>query len=341
MAQVYKRPLSVFYLQEAPTRFRVMEDFRRLPGVVAGRYSPGLLLEIRRAQERRQLALELLEETAETSPAFPLITSIDSDPEDVGLVIRKTLSVSYAKQTAWRDARAGFNTWRSRVEELGVLVFQATRVDTDEMRGFSIAETVLPVIVVNRKDALSGRTFSLLHEFTHLMLRRSGICDFDENAFRPPEEQKIEVFCNAVAAAALMPRERFVTENVVLQHAKGQSSWGDDELIELARQYSVSREAALRRLLTLGRTTTSFYQQKREQLMAENKAERQREREKQGEQEFRRNPPVEALSNFGRNFVRLVLDTYYQDRITLSDVSGYLGLRVRHLPAIEQKLAAR
>jgi transcriptional regulator with XRE-family HTH domain len=163
MAQVYKRPLSVFYLQEAPTRFRVMADFRRLPGVVAGRYSPGLLLEIRRAQERRQLALELLEETAETSPAFPLITSIDSDPEDVGLVIRKTLSVSYAKQTAWRDARAGFNTWRSRVEELGVLVFQATRVDKDEMRGFSIAETVLPVIVVNRKDALRAHLQPVAH----------------------------------------------------------------------------------------------------------------------------------------------------------------------------------
>lgn len=108
------------------------------------------------------------------------------------------------------------------------------------------------MIVVNRKDALSGRTFCLLHEFTHLTLRRSGICDFDKSAFWPPEEQKVEVFCNAVAAAALMPRERFLTENIELQRAKDQPSRSDDELIELARQYSVSREAALRRLLTLG-----------------------------------------------------------------------------------------
>ncbi|MGZ9034940.1 MAG: ImmA/IrrE family metallo-endopeptidase [Rhodospirillales bacterium] len=73
---------------------------------------------------------------------------------------------------------------------MGVLVFQATRVEMDEVRGFSIAEPVLPVIVVNRKDAPSGRTFSLLHEFTHLLLRRSGICDFDESATRAPREEK-------------------------------------------------------------------------------------------------------------------------------------------------------
>lgn len=341
MARVYKRPLSVFYLQEVPARFRVMEDFRRLPGIVAGHYSPSLLLEIRTAQERRQLALELFQETAELLSAFPLTGSVDDNPEDVSLIIRKALGISYAEQTSWRDTRASFNAWRSRTEGIGVLVFQATRVEIDDMRGFSIAEPTLPVIVVNRKDALTGRTFSLLHEFTHLMLRRSGICDFDESTTRAPDEQKIEVFCNAVAAAALMPREQFLSENIVVRHAAGQRSWSDDELIELSRQYGVSREAALRRLLTLGRTSMSFYQQRREQLLAEYKDKREREREKQGEAEFRRNPPVEALSNFGRNFVRLVLDTYYQDRITLSDVAGYLGLRVRHLPVIEQKLAAR
>jgi DNA-directed RNA polymerase specialized sigma subunit len=34
--------------------------------------------------------------------------------------------------------------------------------------------------------------------------------------------------------------------------------------------------------------------------------------------------------------VRLVLQSYYQDRITLSDVSEYLGVRLKHLSKIEQ-----
>ena len=39
--------------------------------------------------------------------------------------------------------------------------------------------------------------------------------------------------------------------------------------------------------------------------------------------------------------VRLVLDNYYQDRITLSDVSGYLGVRVKHVPRIEMAIETR
>jgi transcriptional regulator with XRE-family HTH domain len=62
MTEVYKRPLAVFFLPEPPKGFQVMKDFRRMPGTIAGLYSPQLLLEIRRAQERRQLALDLLAE---------------------------------------------------------------------------------------------------------------------------------------------------------------------------------------------------------------------------------------------------------------------------------------
>ena len=126
LAQAYKRPLSVFYLQEVPQRFQVMKDFRRLPGMVAQQYSPELLIEIRCAQERRQLAFELLEETGETPKEFPLQATLDDDPEDVGLTVRKTLQVSYAEQTSWRDDRAGFNLWRARIEDIGALVFQTT-----------------------------------------------------------------------------------------------------------------------------------------------------------------------------------------------------------------------
>ena len=38
----------------------------------------------------------------------------------------------------------------------------------------------------------------------------------------------------------------------------------------------------------------------------------------------------------GRGFTRLVLRSYYDQRITLNDVSSYLGARVKHIPALEQ-----
>ena len=47
-----------------------------------------------------------------------------------------------------------------------------------------------------------------------------------------------------------------------------------------------------------------------------------------------------AVNINGPAFVRLVLENYYQERITLSDVSSYLNVRVKHLPRIEQAVLA-
>ena len=38
----------------------------------------------------------------------------------------------------------------------------------------------------------------------------------------------------------------------------------------------------------------------------------------------------------GRGFTRLVLRSYYDKRITLNDVSNFLGAKVKHIPALER-----
>src|SRR5262249_31661019 len=80
-------------------------------------------------------------------------------------------------------------------------------VPLSEMRGFAIAKPQLPVVVVNGKDySQGGKAFTLLHELTHIILGESAISNgATEELTRTPEEQKIERFCDAVAAAALMP----------------------------------------------------------------------------------------------------------------------------------------
>ena len=214
-----------------------------------------------------------------------------------------------------------------------------TRVEADEVSGFALAEELLPVVAVNRKNTFNRRTFSLLYEFTPLMLRLSGVSDLEVDAERPPEDQRVEVFCNRVTAAALMPRGQVLSEPTVIAHRPEHPEWDDADISELAVTYSVSREALLRRLLTFGLTTQAFYRTKRAQYNEEFFTQQERQRERQKGQEFRRNPPREAISTIGEPFVRLVLDNYYQDRITLRDVSSYLGVRVKHFPRIEQAIS--
>ena len=191
--------------------------------------------------------------------------------------------------------------------------------------------------MVNRKDVYPRRTFSLLHELAHLMLRQSGVSEVNVDAPRPAADAQIEVFCNHVAAATLMPRVAFLAEPLVAQRP-GIQDWSDDAIEVLSLTYNTSREGIVRRLLTFGRVTPEFYNGKRAQYAAEFRAQRQREREARGNDGIPRNMPRETIADFGRPFVRAVIENYHQDRITLSEVSGYLGVKVRHIPVIESQV---
>jgi Zn-dependent peptidase ImmA (M78 family)/transcriptional regulator with XRE-family HTH domain len=338
LAALFKRPLAVFYLPEAPPRFAVMRDLRRLPGTGARSYSPAVQLEIRAANERRELALELAADLEQEVQKFTLTATMEEDAETVGARIRTVLGVTMDLQLHWRDneGRAGFNAWRNRIENLGVLVFQTTRFPSNEASGFAIVAETLPVIAVNRNDALTRRTFSLLHELAHLMIRVSGVSELATDVNRPPEDQRIEVFCNSVAAAALIPRDVLLADARVVVQGTRSEQWSDAEIRDLADQFGVSREALLRRLLTLNRTTEAFYARKRAQFIAEFDESQKRKKEKAAESEMKRNMPQETVSNFGRRLVNMLLDNYHQDRMTLSEVSGYLGLKVKHVPRLEE-----
>jgi Zn-dependent peptidase ImmA (M78 family)/DNA-binding XRE family transcriptional regulator len=341
LAALFKRPLAVFYLPNAPSKFAVMRDLRRLPGTGPRHYSPALQLEIRAAAERRELALDLAADLDEELPKFTLKADVKEDSERVGQRIREALGVTDDLQKNWRDAdgRTGFNAWRSRIENTGTLVFQTTAIESEEASGFAIFADASPVISVNRKDALTRRTFSLLHEFAHLMIRVSGVSDLETDAMRPPEDQTIEVFCNQVAAAALMPKDSLLAEPGVAEQGLRSDAWTDAQISDLARRFNVSREAVLRRLLTFDRTTNDFYTRKRAQYIAEYQAQRARQREQT--KEIKRNMPQETVSHFGKPLVRMLLNNYWQDRMTLSAVSGYLGLKVKHIPNLAKAAGLR
>jgi Zn-dependent peptidase ImmA (M78 family) len=137
-----------------------------------------------------------------------------------------------------------------------------------------------------------------------------------------------------------MPREALLAQNDVVRHGARSVAWKDAEIGELARIFGVSREALLRRLLTFGRTTQEFYAIKRAQYNAEYQAMRKHEKEAP-KKDMKRNMPVETVSNFGRPFVRMLLGNYYQDRLTLSALSGFLNLKVKHIPKLEKAAGIR
>lgn len=340
LGRVYKRPLAVFFLPTPPKVFDALRDFRRLPQDRLETQSPELAFEIRRAHARREIALDLHSDLyGEKPPLLALTARLDEEPEEVAARLRKRLGVTSGEVARWRTSYDALNGWRRALEAAGVLVFQAEDVEVTEMRGFSISEQSFPVVVVNIKDSIVGRVFSMLHEATHLMLREGGVCDLEEGS---SSQGRVEVFCNHVAAATLMPGSLLLKDEPVLTH-RG-SDWTDDAIVWIAQRYRVSREAVVRRLLVLGKTTEAFYRKKRAEYRAEFEAQRdEAEQRKASGQEDRGFAPPDrmAVARAGHVFARLVLNSYHQDRITANDLSSFLEVRLKHLSKIERAVLGR
>ncbi|MFH1742963.1 MAG: ImmA/IrrE family metallo-endopeptidase [bacterium] len=332
LGDVYKRPLAIFYLPKPPVESFAIHDFRRFPGEAAGYQSPKLRLAVRQAQFRREVALDLYRGTEGVPPDFPFRFALSDAPEKVAREIREFLGVTYEEQINWNGLYKAFNRWRSALEDVGILVFQVSGVDVEEIRGLSISEMPLPTVVVNNRDSVPGRIFSMLHELTHLVLNEGGMCDMREGAYEAQEARHIEVFCNRVAGEILVPTQYLLAEEQVLGN-QGKERWTDEDLRFLANRYRVSREMLLRRLLICSRTSDSFYREKRQQFNLEYEASAKRRESGRGPQPHRR-----PLISAGYFFVRLVLNSYYQDRITPNDVAEFLDVRLKHLRNIEHEV---
>jgi Zn-dependent peptidase ImmA (M78 family)/transcriptional regulator with XRE-family HTH domain len=336
MAATYKRLLSDFFLPAPPQDDPIPHDFRRLPGEVAHHYSRALRYQLRLARQRREIALDLAAELEADLPMLPPVRlDLGADPERAGAELRALLRVTLQAQRTWRNPRPSYNAWRAALEGAGTLVFQVSGVRPVEMLGFSLSDRPLPVIGVNRKLHLNSRTFTLLHEFTHILLERSGICDIDDSVQRPPEEQRPEIFCNAVAAAALVPRDALLADPLVSPFPRARD-WSEDELGSLGREFGVSNEVILRRLLTAGRTTPDFYGRRR---AAWGRLFDTPDTASDPDADYKRNMPQEVISDLGRPFTSLVVESYLNSFTSLSDVSRHLGLRADKVAKVRELLA--
>lgn len=332
-ASVYKRPLAVFYLPEPPRGFRALSDFRRIAGVQPGAASPELRLAIRRARAQRDAWVQLrglLEEPVADAPRLP---DVHGDPDAFGAAARALLEVPLDVQYGWSDERRALNGWIEALEALDILVLHAQCVSLREMRGFSLSDGSAPVIVLNGADSARGRIFTALHEFAHVLLSDTGLCDLHDGRDADATDD-VEVFCNRAAAAMLLPAERLRAEPALSRPAAG-GRWEDTAIRELADRYSVSQEVLLRRLFTMGLTTWDFLQAKVRAYSAAYRLQREREADKPGGPSWYRI----HLRDLGRDYTRTALDAYHRSEITSSELSDYLEVKLNKLPKLEEELA--
>lgn len=321
LADAYKRPLVVFYLPTPPTDFDALRDFRRLPAD-AQVESAELASEIRWAHEVREVALEVYRAVDEKIASFGVRAKLGDDPGDVAKRLRLALGLTPEQMWTVTDWYEAYRIRRVALESVGILCLQFTGIEVEEARGFSIDLRPFPVVATNASDAVSARMFTLLHEAAHLALGVAGTCDMHTRG--KDERDRIEVFCNAVAAEVLVPSAHLLQEQVV-RGVRGEAHWSDATVKGLASRYRVSREVIVRRLRELKLASEQFYREKRDEYLAADIPP------KGSGGDFYNNRRVK----YGMPVIRGVLNAYRAGKITANEAAAYLRVKVESLSAMD------
>ena len=319
IAQVTKRPLAMFYLPDPPDQLgiQVWSKFRTLAGSAMDAQPLRVQAEVRKLTDRMHWASEFFAESDLDPANLPAAVTVTDSPQSVGGALRRWLDLGIAEQVALKDDRALYNLLREKIESHGVLTFQTSGLEVDELRGVALFDSFSPSVATNTKDAYSARSFTLCHELAHLALRRSEV------AGNVPvgTDARTERFCNAVAASTLVPASDL--KKNLSGHWEGRAG---KTLGDLANRYHVSRIMILHRLDELGLCSAKFFTENYPSLTSAKRTQSSTGGPKQS---------VRAVSNAGKAFTRLAIGAFRSGRITGVDLSDLLSVKLRHLRELE------
>lgn len=164
------------------------------------------------------------------------------NPEDLADFIRQKVNYDIKQKPPSQEV---LKYLRSLLHECFIFVFKTMStsrdaIDIDEMRGIYLHDSHAPFIALNRRDHKSSQLFSLAHELAHLFRSEERIDSIEFRNLRAISDSK-ETFCNRVAAAFLVPKNRI----------KNKGSWSLGEIKRLAKNNHVSNLVALYRLSSL------------------------------------------------------------------------------------------
>lgn len=323
IAKKYKRPLAVFYLKTPPKTKSRSKDCRTINSQQNHPLTKPTILAMRRAGRVQDLAIELSEYLDEKLKFEFISVNLDTNTEELALMVRERLGVSLETQMAWKEpknkrGKEAYLGWHKAIEQIGIIVLKHSFPEK-EARGFALYSEEVPVIVVNSHDTDNGKIFSLFHELGHIMLRKSAMSDMKYVGYADTT-RKIEIFCNRFAGEFLVPKYKLL--KIAGENLK--SHWNEDEINSISKKFSVSRFVIIRRLFDNKLMSQDFYKQKQDEYNKEFK-------EKSSTFFGKPNLAKRPIRNNGEYFTGLVLDNFHLGHITYKDVADYLNTKTKYV----------
>ena len=277
MARVYRRPLVAFYLAAPPAQGERGSDFRTAVGEAPGEEQAWLDVLIRELRARHALVRAAFDEDEDILPVgFVGTMALADGVESATDRMVRLLEFDRQEFRAQASLTDAFSYLRSRVEAAGVFALLVgdlgsyhTAISPDTFRGYALADPLVPMIVINDRDARAAWSFTLLHELCHLLLGESGV----SGAFGA---LRIEQFCNDVASQVLLDE----AELLDLELEGAQTEALAAEINAFARERNLSRSLVAFRLYRAGRIAEAVWMDLAGHFKAEWLAHRERQRER-------------------------------------------------------------
>ena len=249
-------PFGYFLLPEPPEEPLPIPDFRTVAGRRVKRPSPNLLDTIFVCQQRQDWYRDYAQVQGQEPLAFVGSASLDSEVETTAAEMRHRLHFEIDERRripSWTEALRRFI---EQADALGVLVMvngvvgnnTHRKLDPDEFRGFAMADPLAPLVFINGADTKAAQMFTLAHELAHIWLGQSALSDVEPMSMPGMPGQRVEAWCNRVAAELLVPLAAIRKE-----YRRGEELPG--ALDRLARQFKVSTLVTLRRIHDAGGIT--------------------------------------------------------------------------------------
>lgn len=329
MAKQYHRPLITFYLSKPPKRGNRGKDFRTLPLDRPAVEDALLDALVRDIQARQSMVRSALEDEEEAIP-IPFVGSMNRNDgvQSVLSSIRETLNVSLEDFRAQPSPSDAFRLLRAGAERAGVFVLlkgdlgsHHTAIDLQTFRGFALADSVAPFVVINDQDSKAAWSFTLLHELAHIWLGQTGVSGLWADKW-------IERFCNDVASEYLLPPDEARRFRPI--HDKDIERL-QNEIGDFARKRNLSASMVAYNLMRIGSIDRETWELLRTAFRKRWEEERSRRRKKAREQEGGPSFYTVRAHRIGKALLDLVGRMLAAGTLTTSKASKVLGVKAKQV----------
>ncbi|WP_337860550.1 XRE family transcriptional regulator [Ferroplasma sp.] len=313
MAKMVEKDPLIFMLDKPPEDKPLSNVFRKL--INSEHLTYKIMVKINRIKELQEVANELYNNIEKSIEPIIDEYSIKRDPAEVAAIERKKF-YSYDEQKSWKKPYESFNKWRSALENKNMLVMQIP-VDTEYFRGFSLIDSKPFIIVVNSKDDINARSFTLFHEYAHLLLRNIETGELNN---------EIEKWCNEFAS-------NFLLSSDVLDYYTNKINDIDKLVKTISSKYKVSYSMIYYRLYSIRRINKDTYNAYISECSNSSKIVK-------GSKARVGGPPQEVLkkSAYGIPFLRAVIENYEKGNITIEQALNYLSTTYNTFKKLEESV---